>query len=413
MQHSSRLLGLAGRQKGEAGHVEVDVGAVLRRLLLFDAFIVSSTRLAEIPELARVIGVEGLTKVLNTGALKFYPYPLAVASAGTLPFLEKRVQKGPLPLGSFSFTAMVLAVDDAGRKSYVSDCLRASVDAIPCSFKEGKRLRRAIGASLESLPDSATSDIISQLNTDLLSQNPSIRLATVRELKRQFGIVTSAENVALRFEQIDIDEFASEHNLTSTFGLDAAQSHAVIERAALSVGGANQRLLEMRELRCFSGLSPEDRELFEQKLWFLLRESDPESQEGRFLRTMEIANLPDFNQVGHGYVVDIDRFLDLRESPECREFRAWLPTVDAVSDKEIEERVGSLRARIGGVLGSAGGKALRFIGSAGVGAIPIVGPVAGAAVGVLDTFVIDRLFRTPGVVAFLGHSYPKLFEMKF
>jgi hypothetical protein len=50
--------------------VKLDVEGFIRRLLLFDTYILYSVRFKEIPELVRHFGYEGTLALLNSGALE-------------------------------------------------------------------------------------------------------------------------------------------------------------------------------------------------------------------------------------------------------------------------------------------------------------------------------------------------------
>src|SRR5260370_20330727 len=49
--------------------VDLDVGALLRRILLFDRYIVESWRLAEFAPLIRMLGADGVSSLLRSGAV--------------------------------------------------------------------------------------------------------------------------------------------------------------------------------------------------------------------------------------------------------------------------------------------------------------------------------------------------------
>jgi hypothetical protein len=116
--------------------------------------------------------------------------------------------------------------------------------------------------------------------------------------------------------------------------------------------------------------------------------------------------VPDFKP---GQRVDVERLLKVRESAECREFREWLSSAENMSDAQIKEMVASIRSKIASLAGSTTGKVLRFATTTGVGLIPVVGPIAGAAAGAIDSFLVDRVLPRSGVVAFLSETYPSLF----
>ena len=104
--------------------------------------------------------------------------------------------------------------------------------------------------------------------------------------------------------------------------------------------------------------------------------------------TIDIAELPTF-QIKEGNL-DVEKFLKIRESSEASEFREWLSSVGEASDKEVRERVQSLRATFGTKIGSQFGKAMRFLITTGVGLIPNA-IVPAIALGFIDQFVLDKV----------------------
>jgi hypothetical protein len=145
--------------------------------------------------------------------------------------------------------------------------------------------------------------------------------------------------------------------------------------------------------------------MFETKVQFIVQSLDPDNQEARARRLVETLELPDFRDIAHGRQLDMERFLEVRASGECREFRSWLSTIDGLKDEEIKARFSSLRERIAASLHTSTGKGLRFLAATGLGLIP----GAGALVGALDAFVVDRLLPKSGIVTFVGKMYPSLF----
>ena len=115
-------------------------------------------------------------------------------------------------------------------------------------------------------------------------------------------------------------------------------------------------------------------------------------------------------------MVDVKTLLKIRESDECRSFKQWLSGSEALSDKELRERVSGFSRRIQQAVHSRVGKAVRFVVSnglsIGLGFIPPqpVGLVAGVAVGALDAFLLERLIPKDAVISFLSESYPSLFK---
>lgn len=63
---------------------QLDVGALLQRLLLFDRYIIHSERLSEVPLLIQTFGLEVFLELLRTRALAFECTPISVAQNGSL-----------------------------------------------------------------------------------------------------------------------------------------------------------------------------------------------------------------------------------------------------------------------------------------------------------------------------------------
>jgi hypothetical protein len=108
--------------------------------------------------------------------------------------------------------------------------------------------------------------------------------------------------------------------------------------------------------------------------------------------------------------VNVAKLLEVRDSAECQEFRTWLRTLDEKSDEEIKNRVDSFRAKVSEAMKSGPGRVVRFGVVAGSSLIPGAGVVVSPGLGILDTFVIDKILGDPGPAAFLSHEYKSLFD---
>jgi hypothetical protein len=61
---------------------------------------------------------------------------------------------------------------------------------------------------------------------------------------------------------------------------------------------------------------------------------------------------------------------------------------------------------MGNAVHGARGKATRLLILAGVGLVPVAGPLAGLAAGALDAFVLDEVLSANGPAAFLSDLPP-------
>jgi hypothetical protein len=72
--------------------------------------------------------------------------------------------------------------------------------------------------------------------------------------------------------------------------------------------------------------------------------------------------------------------------------------------------IGGVRNKLGFLIRSGTGKIPRFAATSAIGMFPQGGLIAGPIAGALDSFLIDKVFKTSGVVAFLTKTYPSLYE---
>lgn len=117
-----RLFAPAGDFLADQDRVEVDVGAFVRRLLLFDEYILDSTRMREIPDLVSVFGSSGVIALLESGALKILTEGTAPAQTGQ----TVGINQGPVLPPCCYRLMMIFSAD---REDYVHHGLK-KVDSI-------------------------------------------------------------------------------------------------------------------------------------------------------------------------------------------------------------------------------------------------------------------------------------------
>jgi len=386
--------------------IAFDLGAFLRRLLLFDTYILDSIRLKEIPFLVATFGVRGLETLLSSGCLRIYCHVLAVGQVGQTSVLKYRQSKGILPLGSYSFASLT----QANPAQYLHDCLKSIDRCEGISFKERKALKRSILPALVEPPTDGGAPILEQLKIDIVNNSELVKAMVTSVLRKEHGVIISPDEFTLIVEAIDDVDFQTRTNLGDRLGRDAPMVHKVLEVALLGVGGLNQRVHQMKTYHALTGLTERDVSLFGNKLEFLARTIDPTGQERRFERVREVAGLPDVMAGERNVRVDVERLLAVRASKECREFRAWLRNVDSLSDKEVQEVVNGVRNRLGTLANLPTVRGLRFLVGSGVSMLPGAGPVLGTIAGLIDSFLVERVLPYSGPAAFVERMYPSIFE---
>ncbi|HEY6466507.1 MAG TPA: hypothetical protein VIY69_10985 [Candidatus Acidoferrales bacterium] len=183
--------------------------------------------------------------------------------------------------------------------------------------------------------------------------------------------------------------------------------HEILHPSISAVGNLNLRLMDMVAYSAMSGFAESEAPLLFGKLAGLIAPQNPKPLEDQFARVVRIANLPDIKPSGK---IEVEKLLKARESSECREFRAWLGKLDDRSDAEVEQMIGGIRNQIGSVIRTEPGKAIRLAVTTALGLIPPIGAVVGVAAGAVDSFLLERVFASSGVFAFLAKVYPSLFD---
>ncbi len=162
----------------------------------------------------------------------------------------------------------------------------------------------------------------------------------------------------------------------------------------------------MAAYSALTGFLESEAPLFFGKIAGILAPQNPKIAEEQFKRVVEVADVPDFKP---GQKVDVGRLMEIRESPECRDFRRWLSTVQDISDAEILNLTRGMKEKVASLADSFGGKAVRLAATSMMGFVPGAGVLLGPAAGAVDSFLIDRLLPRSGIVAFLTEMYPSLF----
>lgn len=380
--------------------VQVDAGALVRRLLLFDHVVLESARLKEIPALVALFGAQGLLDLLDSGVLEIVCDALTIGEIGRVAGLEITDHRGgPLPIGAYRLSA----ISAADREQYLHGVLQ-EVHSSQIRFREVKRLKKELAGRLLRYPRIAAEAAVEATHTELTT-NPAvigeaIRLATVKKTRRDPGAL------ALDIEPLALEgDFRITAPIAQRIGVDAGAEDQIVRLGLLAAAGLNQRILLMEHFAAVTGFQDAELPVFANKLSFLAGAMDPSAQEQRFDRVLSIGGLPDLRHPAPG--IDAGRLLELRGRAEWREFRRWLRTVDSETDDQIADRFASLRAQAAELMQSPGGRVVRFVVN---GAIGLTGFLPGAAASAVDGFLVDRILGRPGPTAFLGRWYPTIFR---
>lgn len=396
MEIRDRILAGIATSTSDDSTVDVDITTLVHRLVLFEQVVVKSTRLKEVPALVKVFGEDGLRDLLDSRVLRLTCEAMTIGQIGQIPSSSST----PLPLGSYRFAIL----HEGDRREYLHSALQ-EIHAVPgLSDKQVRRLKRKVVDSI--LPPKIPYAAVGALVGDAAGNLEVVAAAVERAIARELGRAPDRSEIRIRVEQLQPNELHVETNLQPLLSVDLQREHDLVTNALLGIGAMNQRIAEMQLRQGVSAFDERELPLVDTKLAFLLRDVLPDDQERRFERVLEVTNLvePDLTEAR---TVDVDRLLQLRESPECREMRAWLRQSDGLTDDQLREMLPGLREKMAHAIRGRIGRGARFVVSTGAGLA--AGEPTGIAGSVLDTFILERLLPRPGPLAWLALRYPSIF----
>lgn len=391
MDIQKRIIGPCAKLIRKLDDVELDFGAFLHRLILFDTYIMRSNRFREIPHLVKIFGYEGLLAILKSGALKIHWLPV-------IPSLMGRLGTPP-----YKYTFKIIHMHN--KNEFLLGCLNKLDRITGISSAQLNGLKSAILSALVETPDNECVDTIKQVECDINNNSSTLNLLIRKLIKRRFNIDSKPDDFSLQIHKDEKNDFRHETNLGHIFNLKKGVIHEIIGSSLLSLSALNYRIEEMKTYRALSGFIDSEFPIFVDKLNFLAGTLSPKAQAARFQRVFSIKGLPDF-RFDASIKVNAHKLLEIRKSKECKEFKTWLSKIDSMTDKEIEECVNNLKSKLSHIIRCKTGRAIRFIGCTG---LSIVEPIAGIALGAIDYFLLDKFLPYSGAIAFINELYPSIF----
>ena len=395
---SRRLLGsssIVSLLPGERDiHVALDLEGFIRRLLLFDTYVLYSARLKEIPDMVRYFGFQGTMDLLASGAIEI--------RCECAQLVEGQFKTPPCPPLTFQFHLIEAHIWE----QYLIDCLPALKAAPVLSSKELMELQGAIVNAVKRSDNRQmfSTEVTPDFERELLGNQKLVRASVIHVLLRDHGI--SVTDFEIKIHKVaDDTRYTVETNLPEKLHISLEAIHHSIKSALLGISGLSQRIGEMKAHTALSGFTDEEIPLFRVKLGSLIDIVESRKREMQFHRIFTICGLP---AILPGQQVDIEKLLLIRDEPEAIEFRGWLAEIDKRSDSEVRDIIAGFNAKLGLAVQTTGGKMLRLLVTMAAGC----NPLAGAIVGSLDQFIWDKFFRRSSAAAFVNELYPSIFKEK-
>jgi hypothetical protein len=415
MDWRERHIGSITTQVGDDGaKVKVDVGALVRRLLLFEHCTLESNHLVEIPHLYNAFGFKDLMAMLESGALSIICDAIAMGNIGQTRGLKVTRARGrTLPLCSYRIVPISiperLETGEPYRGQYVDQALDA-IRKMGLKDSERRKLMTVLASMLDTYPRTVVNDSKDAFGTLIEREDPTIRKALELGFRRARGRRLPGA-VELRLDDLGNDgDFRVSTNLASRAEIDERDTHKIIERALLGAAGLEQRILIMEATESVPGFKEEELPMLEERYRTAWKQLGGEAQEARFQRVVSIGDLPDLNKRPSGEGINLRKVLKLRDSPDCREMRDWLRKIDSESDAEISKRLFSFREGLRAATHTRSKTVIRFVLTNTVGLLPTFGSAAGPAASAADHLIFEKWIGPPGPATFLGRSYASIFR---
>jgi hypothetical protein len=397
MDLSRRLIGVSAVSSQDGKITDVDINGLVRRLLLFDKYVLVTIRLQEFPFFARYLGYEGLRDLLAANLIEIRCECLQLSQIAQSGMFGDPI----LPAFSYKFNW----IDASDKKKYIHDSLQHMHGVPRLQRKQVAKLKRTIAEAIRPLPAGIRAELWPPFENELLHNASLIRKAVEMVVQARLGLADVPFSLAVHRESQDI--FKVKTDLHHRLNIGELEGHKLVEAGLMGIAGLSQNIMEMKAYSAISGFRDEELPLFRHKLDFLADSLSSQTKERNFRRVIELAGLPEFPSSDG--MVNVDKLLKARDSSEAREFRDWLGGVSNATDDEIRDRVASLRARAGLIVGSETGKAMRFLITAGVGLVPGA-ELPALGLSVADQFIVDRLLPRSGIAAFVNNLYISIFK---
>jgi hypothetical protein len=169
--------------------VGANLGALIRRLILFEEVVLDSYGMRELPALVDALGSDGFVALLESDALRIRADGWAYGEIGG-GGLTTRESLDPLPPFEYAFGAIVPVEED--RKSHIQRCL-GEIRGMPLPMTESQRVRRAIVDALVPFPEGRPGVLSSEaLTQDLTTHVGLVRVAVAQALAKQGRPLTVA-----------------------------------------------------------------------------------------------------------------------------------------------------------------------------------------------------------------------------
>jgi hypothetical protein len=334
-----------------------------------------------------MFGVVGLEELLNSGVLRLVSQHSAVITD------IKLNGKRQIPLLQFDEGIATSKDDEHNLGMKMKSLLKIS------GLSNAKRedLDQLVRSKLVRPSPSYGTNLLAQIRKDLTSNTDLLK-----NLLCNRNSHISSQNLSLIVHDLGgMQRFES--NLQTMLGITEEQEHQIFAEVLTGVSNLNQRIADMDEYSAISHFEEGEAPLLFGKIHTVVAQINPKFDEQAFLRVIAVTEIPELIANRR---INVEELLKIRAADECREFRSWLSTTDRIDDAKLKHLLTGFRAKAASFIASNSGKTLRLAVNTALG---FAGPLPALIEGAADTFLLDKMLPSSGVLTFLNHSMPSIF----
>lgn len=389
----------------EGAFGKLDVGGFAERLLTFDRYTIHSAQCSEVEGIVASLGLNTTRRLIESEVIRIYDGAATVAS------LARDFYTRPRPLPPLHYSLHLQLRDDFEqdpiKSKYISEHV-AQLKFRGAHYGASQAFKKFLRSRIVGLPG-GLGDIVPAALADLQERKDLLRLAIYERLRRE-GLTTSEFELAVQGNASFDDPLRVTTDLHKRLPMTKETLHAHIEQAVLAVVRLSQEIAFMRGLGAVGALPEDDVSLFRAKLDSVVASSSDSIQE-QLTRVLRLAAFPDLAYSANTGQLDMHKLVTLRDTDEAKEFRKWLRHASLYSDEDLERLLNGLRARLALIMGTPIAK-LAFIALCTILPLPLspgLAFAAGPAAGLLDAFVLQKVFAAPGPALFVQRIGRSLF----
>ena len=413
MDFRTRIIGYCSTPR-EGDRPSIDVSSLLLNLLLFDAYVLKTHEFTELSELIELFDYKGVVKLVKSGALQFDPTRISAVGVDSdvaglqsnqqnlrRVFLESDAQTQRL--GNYEITVIRIGDDSDSER----EMLTAISTLTSLSKNRQNKLLQAVQSATSTRPGDVCELATSQTHLDLDRTSLDLCDAISKLIEDANGAHPDSTLIKANIHRESVTRFHVESNLENDFEMSKLAAHCVIGNALLSLTRCNTSLAHMHIYSAVTGMPPDEQRFLDRKLGFLTGNLSANSVVDNYQTVMELSGLPTIAEGIESWSIDFDRFLEVRASQQCAEFREWLRGATPEDEIEAAQALNNLWTKAVGNVKSMRGRQLRYAAVSGIG---LVSPPAGIALGALDEFFLEKLLPTSGPSLLLSADYPSMFR---